>query len=251
MPGTNTEAQLAAYAGTPTTDKAAVTCTSKATWYMVGLSDAGYGSTNTYIAANNPTVPGATSIIVNAATGHVQGELVAIDGGTSTAELAYVTAIVGTTFTVQSIDGGPLKYPHSAGSGHHVRATVCGVQPQFSGRFVVIATGYLTGNNTADVMQAQLTYGSLVSGDAPANAAAAAGNLFGNVANITELTGVLSQTFTCLAIIGTPGATGTLPVNFAALTVGTPYWLDLSVNDQTTAAKTVQAQQIAIAAFEY
>jgi hypothetical protein len=248
MPGTQTEAALPLFGGTPTTDKSAVTCTTKATWYMVGLADAGYGSTNTYVKTSS--LVGATSLVVNAATNHVQGELISIDAGTSAAELAFVTAISGTTFTVQSILGGGLLNAHTGGSTHHVRALVCGLQPQFSGRYLIIATGSLTSNNTGDTVEAQLTYGSLVSADAPANAAAATGTLIGNVGTVVALTGVLTQPFVCIAVIGTPGASGTLPVNAAALTVGTPYWLDLSVQDVTTGAKTVQAQFVSMWAVE-
>jgi len=259
MPGTNTEAQLPIFAGQTTSDKSAVACVTSGNWYLVGLADAAYGSSDTTLSG--ATTVGATSIKVASASSHVQGELVVIGGGTTAAELAYVTAISGTTFTVQGIDGGALKNAHA--SGVNVRAGVCMIQPQFSGRFIIEANGYLQGSNAGDTIQAQLIYGSLASANAQTGgqnqSTGSYGTLIGNIGVVnTYATNpggspavyVKTGGFSCQAAIGTPGGTGTLPINAAALTVGTPYWVDLAVEDATASSNTVQARSVGLVAYE-
>ena len=241
MPAT-TENQLPIVHTTPA-DLSAVTVTTGGTYYMAGYSN-GPGSSTLGAAV----LPGATTLTVASATSFYQGEVVLLDGGTSSAELAFITNIAGTTFTVQTFAGAGLITGHA--SGANIVGTSAGFTPQYTGRLYVGVTGNLTSNNTGDTMNAKLVYRDATAAAGSSAGGTAAGTVIGNVVAVVALTGVLTQGFSIEAFTGASGASGTSPSGAAALTVGKPYWFDLQVTT-TTSAKTVQPKGVAWTIQEY
>lgn len=228
---TASENQPAVYSSVPA-DLGAVTITAGGTFYMVGYAN-GPGSSD----LNGATVVGATTAVLDSISNFYVGEAVLLDGTKSTAEIAIVSVASGSTLTFAS----PLQFAHAD------EATVVGssaaIVPSASGRIRVRCHGDLTGNNTTDVMQAQITIINGTTTAGPTAGGAAAGTAVGNISNVTELTGVLTQPFECEAILGSQSATNTAPSGGAVLVQGTPYLFDLQVTS-TTSAKTVQAKHV-------
>jgi hypothetical protein len=104
--------------------------------------------------------------------------------------------------------------------------------PRGSGNVLLVASGAISNNTTADGAAAQLSYGT---GAAPANAAALAGTQIGTLPVFTALTGLLTVPFSLQAI-----ATG--------LTLGTTYWFDLALKAVT--AGTASVATVSCTAFE-
>ena len=88
---------------------------------------------------------------------------------------------------------------------------------QGSGRVLLMLSGDLQNNTTADGATVQLSYGT---GTAPTNGAALTGTQVGNTESFTALTGVLVVPFAQQAVV-------------SGLTVGTTYWLDAAVKAVT------------------
>lgn len=198
----------------PGTDPSAITST---TGVMAGLS-AGPGSTT----CNATSLAAQRVLLVTATTNFVVGTAVAINATKSTCEIGVIASIqAGVSLAMVN----PLLYPHYA--TETVVGSYAAITPKTSGKVRVTIAGYLTAGATADTDTAQISYGSLKAAAAPANGAAVTGTLSGNVFQFVSLTGVLSQTLLCIAIM--------------TLTVGTPYWIDLNL---TGSASTTQAQKL-------
>lgn len=105
------------------------------------------------------------------------------------------------------------------------------ITPGSSGRLLIIATFDMASGATGATDTVQLSYGT---GTAPANGAAVAGTLVGNVCNFTSLTGVLTQAGACCATV-------------SGLTLGTTYWVDLNL---TGSASTTQVTNVSILIIE-
>jgi hypothetical protein len=233
MSGTQTEDQLGLYCSRPA-DLSAVTVTTGGTYYMVGYSN-GPGSSLINNTANYAA--GVTQVTLDATTNFYVGEAVTINAGASTAEVLYVSAISSPKLTFTT----PTIFPHN--DEEPVIGSSAAFTPTYTGRLFITCEGDLTGNNTGDVIAAKIVKSSAISAAPSSAGGAAAGTVIGNIANVTSLTGVLTQPFSCVAMLGGPAATDTKPSGGAALTVGTPYWFDLQVTT-TTSAKTVQATNV-------
>ena len=84
---------------------------------------------------------------------------------------------------------------------------------QGTGRLLVMLSGDVKNDTTADGVTVQLRYGT---GVAPVNGAALTGTAIGNTEAFTALTGVTQVPFSQQAVV-------------SGLTVGTTYWLDAAV----------------------
>ena len=84
--------------------------------------------------------------------------------------------------------------------------------PGSTGRILVIVTGDMVENATAQTATTQISYGT---GTAPANGDAVTGTQVGSELAWVSLTGQLTQTFALHTVI-------------TGLTVGTDYWFDLA-----------------------
>lgn len=239
---TQTENQLPIYSSIPA-NLAAVTITTASSLYCVGF-DNGPGS-STLSAA---TTFNANTVTVASATSFYQGELALIDGGKAVAELVIITAISGTTFTVQRLDGNGLLNIHA--NAATIVGTSAGIMPTYTGRVIVSVSGNLVGNQTGDTVTAQIiAYPANATGQAGATAGTAFPGItgavkIGNTQSLTMLTGVLTQPFGVAAQLGAQSATNTTPSGGAALSVGVPYLFDLIVSDTSVSGKTVTATSI-------
>lgn len=220
-------------------DIGAVTVTTGATYYMVGLCNAPGNSLVNLVAGY---VAGATSLVLDSISGFYVGEHVLIDGGTASAEIATIKTAASSTLTFEN----PLVFAHAD------EASVVGgsalFTPSTSGKIRVAVFGTLIGNYTTDYAYAQLRVGSGVTALAPTGPTgpvAVTGTAIGNIASIYELTAnLLLGSFRCEALLGAnTEATNSAPSGGANLTVGTPYWFDLAVTS-TTSGKTVQAKNL-------
>ena len=91
------------------------------------------------------------------------------------------------------------------------------IKLQGSGRILIVLSGDISNNTTADGVTSQLSYGT---GAAPANGAALTGTQVGNIVSFTALTGVLTVPLAQQAIV-------------SGLIVGTTYWIDAAVKAVT------------------
>lgn len=107
----------------------------------------------------------------------------------------------------------------------------CRLTPGSTGRVLVIITGDMVENATAQTASVQLSYGT---GVAPANAAALAGTQVGSEITWVSLTGQLTQTFAIHTII-------------TGLVVGTDHWFDLNMK---SSVGTIQATSMNFTAIE-
>lgn len=107
----------------------------------------------------------------------------------------------------------------------------CRLTPGSTGRVLVMITGDLVENATAQTATVQLSYGTST---APANAGAVTGTQTGGQLAWVSLTGQLTQTFALHSLI-------------TGLVVGTDYWFDLNMK---SSAGTVQATNVNFSAIE-
>lgn len=112
-----------------------------------------------------------------------------------------------------------------------IASVPCRLTPGSTGRVLVIFTGDLVENATAQTATLQVSYGT---GAAPANAAAVTGTQVGAQIAWVSLTGQLTQTFAAHCLI-------------TGLTVGSDYWFDLALK---SSAGTVQATNVNFSAIE-
>lgn len=94
---------------------------------------------------------------------------------------------------------------------------------QGSGRILIMLSGVMKNDTTADGVTVQLSYGT---GTAPGNGDALTGTQVGAIVSFTALTGMLSSPFAVQAIV-------------SGLTVGTTYWLDAAVKAVTAGTATI------------
>ena len=109
------------------------------------------------------------------------------------------------------------------------------ITPRVTGRVLVIMTGNIANDTTADGCSVRLRLGT---GTAPANAGALAGTVYGTIASSTE-----EQ-----SIVGGNKAPFTLQALITTLTVGTAYWIDCDVAAIT--AGTASVADVYISAIE-
>lgn len=221
------------YSAVCTASPGTITATTGGAYYFAGYSAAPGSSTlGTGAAAGVTVLPCGTT------TSFFAGEQVIVDGGNSKAEICTVVSIQGST---------SLTLATATANAHTSGATVKGsyacITPKSTGRVRILYTALATGNNSTDTLSCQLVIGSALTTAQPASGAAdtsgTIGTPVGNIASFVELTGVLGQSVECYALLGANAyATNTAPSGGAALTVGTPYWIDI-VATSTTAAKTV------------
>lgn len=127
-------------------------------------------------------------------------------------------------------------------NGLGAAATPLVITPQSTGRVLVVITGDLVENATAQTATLQLSYGT---GAAPANAAALTGTQVGGELVWVSLTGQLTQTFaltwviTGLAVpsVNSVGATG----------AATAVWIDIN---SKSSAGTIQLTNVNASAIE-
>lgn len=112
-----------------------------------------------------------------------------------------------------------------------ITSVPCRLTPGSTGRVLVVITGDLVENATAQTATVQLSYGT---GAAPANAAAVTGTQTGAQIAWVSLTGQLTQTFAIHSLI-------------TGLVVGSDYWFDLALK---SSAGTVQATNVNFSAVE-
>ena len=112
-----------------------------------------------------------------------------------------------------------------------ISSVPCRLTPGATGRVLVIITGDLVENATAQTATVQLSYGT---GTAPSNAGALAGTQVGGELAWVSLTGQLTQTFAIHQLI-------------TGLTVNTDYWFDLNMK---SSAGTIQATNVNFTAVE-
>lgn len=107
----------------------------------------------------------------------------------------------------------------------------CRMEIGSTGRVLVLVSGDLVENATAQTATVQLRYGT---GAAPANAGADTGTAVGSELTWVSLTGQLTQTFALHSLI-------------SGLTAGADYWFDLAMK---SSAGTVQATNVNFCAIE-
>jgi hypothetical protein len=112
-----------------------------------------------------------------------------------------------------------------------IASVPCALTPLVTGRVLVMISGDIVENATAQTATLQLSYGT---GAAPANGAAVTGTQTGGQLAWVSLTGQLTQTFALTNII-------------TGLTVGTAYWFDIAGK---SSAGTVQLTNLNFAAVE-
>ena len=101
--------------------------------------------------------------------------------------------------------------------------TTITVTPKSTGRLNIYLGGLIGNTTTADGASAQLATGT---GTAPANGAAATGTLAGTIQTWTSLTGVLTATFACQALV-------------TGLTLNVAVWVDLQLKAVTGGSASV------------
>lgn len=116
------------------------------------------------------------------------------------------------------------------------------ITPTATGRVLILVTGDIVENATAQTATLQLSYGT---GAAPANAAAVAGTQVGQQVAWVSLTGTLTSTFTLMALV--TGLTVPTFTGQGVQSASTPYWLD--VNSKSSAG-TVQLTNLSCVAVE-
>jgi len=236
---TGTLNQLPVYASQPA-NLSAVTLSTAGSLYAAGFAN-GPGSTTLSAA----TTLNATSLTVTSATSFYVGELALIDGGTTKAELVYITAIVTTTFTVQRMDGAGLEYIHA--SGATIVGTSAGIMPTYTGRVNIEVSGDITGNATNDIVTAQIIAIPATGAAGPSAGTALPGIVgavqIGNTSSTTMTSGNY-QGFGLQATVGGIGATNSTPAGGAALSVGVPYLFDVIVSDTSQSSKTATLHNV-------
>ncbi len=100
----------------------------------------------------------------------------------------------------------------NTGFGAIAAPNACSMTPGSTGRVLIMWTGDITSNATAQTDTLQMVYGT---GAAPANNTAVTGTAFGGELAWVSLTGQLTVPFSLVGL-----ATG--------LTVGTPYYFDIA-----------------------
>ena len=106
--------------------------------------------------------------------------------------------------------------------------------PQVTGRVLLILSGDISNNTTADGVTVQLSYGT---GTAPTNGAALTGTQIGGIVSFTALTGVLTVPFCVTALI--IGLSVPSINSLGATTASTAYWLDAAVKAVTAGTASI------------
>ena len=104
------------------------------------------------------------------------------------------------------------------------------IKLQGSGRILIMLSGDISNDTTADGATCRLRYGT---GAAPANAAAATGTAVGNTVSFTALTGVLTVPFAQQVVV-------------SGLTVGTTYWVDAAVAAVTAGTASISNLSLSV-----
>lgn len=191
-------------------------------------------ATNDLLIKNNSSSSASQNVIITAdGLDFVVPPLnTAILGYDTTNQMWHVLRVP--DVSLQSYQGNPSDPTGTTSSAGVMMGLSGSITPHKSGKIQIIVSGNIANNTSGDGAQTQIRYGT---GTAPTNGAALTGTTAGALAKIVNsLLALLvpgSGNFTCNAIV-------------SGLTLGTTYWVDLSLARITGGTATISGISISI-----